>query len=84
MSNLSKIIAIIIFISCVSMEAPPELNQRTLLIDEQSPSLIYPYNSKKCSTCKVERTVEKYDLTQKEVRMKLLDVGFECHVSEKF
>ncbi len=82
--NLSNILAIIIFISCVSMEAPPPLNKRTLLIDEQSSALIYPYNYKKCKTCDIEREVLKFDLTNKEIRQKLIDIGFECRVKEKY
>ncbi len=82
MSNLNNLLAILIFTACVTMEGPPGLNKRTLLIDSQSSSLIYPYNYQKCKTCDIEREVIKFNLNDKEIRKKLIDIGFECRVKE--
>jgi len=71
---------IIVLNSCSSLAVgPPRLEDRTLLLNPDKAELIYPYFKTECRyivICKKTRIVERYDLTNKEVRKELIDKGF--------
>ena len=80
------------FIACASVLMPPRLQDRTLLIDANSASLIYPHVRDVCERpdrrffkkCKKERTVEMYSLEDAETRRILINAGFECRSKLQF
>lgn len=86
------IFLVLLLASCVTASIPLRLQDRTLLIDIQSASLIYPHVKEECKypnrrlfkRCKDVHTIIKYDLTDKRIREKLIDSGFECHSKLKF
>lgn len=75
--------------SCASFALPsvPALEQRTLLVSKDSPSLYFQYDicvKKFLGICtKSEPTRDLYDLTNKEVRAMLRDKGFVMKIAEK-
>lgn len=88
-----RVLFILLFVSsCASSTIPLREQDRTLLIDQESASLIYPYNGEVCKypnrrffrRCSPKRFILKYDLTDKAVREKLIDQGFSCQSGMRF
>lgn len=83
---------LLLFLSCATASTPFRLQDRTLLIDSKSSSLIYPYVGEECKyperrifkRCKDVHKIIKYDLKDERVRDKLISAGFECHSKLKF
>lgn len=77
--------------SCASAE-PLREQDRTLLVDPESPSLIYPYIGETCKHperrflrgCSPVRVILKYDFNQKADRDKLINMGFTCQSTARF
>lgn len=75
--------------SCASLplDSPPRLENRTLRISPDFAGFEYQYKvcvSKFLGICtKKEMKVDKYDLTDPEMRKKLLDMGFVLKVRDK-
>ena len=89
---LSLSVIILGTIACASVLLPPRLQDRTLLIDANSASLIYPHVRDVCERpdrrffkkCKKERIVEEYNLNDPETRRILIGAGFECKSKLQF
>ena len=79
-------------IACTSFDAPLRLQDRTLLIDEKSASLIYPHKIEVCKhperkflrRCKDKRIIKRYDLNNEITRRELIAAGFKCESKMKF
>jgi hypothetical protein len=90
--KLRNIIFLSLVFGCATADTPLRLADRTLLIDPLGPSLIYPYNGKKCKypnrrffkRCKNHRYVIKYDLTEKKTRDLLIASKFQCRSGLRF
>lgn len=86
-------IAILGFMSaCSVIPAMLRLQDRRLLIDRKSASLIYPTYVTKCKFpkrkffrgCYKKRVIVKYDLSDLETRMMLINAKFQCESPMRF
>lgn len=91
-TKLSFISVLVIMLWSCSLSGPLRLQDRTLLIDPLSASLIYPYNGEECKypkrrlfkRCKDKRIIIKYDLNDENVRKMLNAAGFQCVGPNRF
>ena len=68
------------------------MQDRTLLIGDDGPYLIYPYYKTVCKypnrrffkKCTKVHTTIKYDLSEKEIRDDLRNLGFRCNTRSKY
>lgn len=89
-----SIILIVSFaiISCATSLTVMRFQDRTLLFDPNSPSLIYPYTGEKCKHperrifrgCKKVRVVKRYDLRDSKTRARLINSAFTCTSKLKY
>ena len=75
-----------------SLRPPPRLADRTLSLDPEKPSLYYRYEKVVClrpdrfifKKCHNEWVLEEFDLTDKETRLKLINMGFIMQTKNRF
>ena len=94
-TNLKTALAVALglVLGCTALSVGPlRLQDRTLIIDPKSASLIYPYTGEECKHperrmfrgCKDIRKIIKYDLTDQVVRQNLIHAKFECQSPMRF
>ena len=91
--KIPTIVILSLLISCgIFSVTPLRLQDRTLLIDPRSASLIYPYMGEECKHpdrrifrgCDPVRKIIKYDLSDEGVRRELIGAKFECQSPIRF
>jgi hypothetical protein len=89
---ISKAVILLLISNCAGALPLLRIEDRTLLIGEDGPFLVYPYNKIVCKhpdrllfkQCKEVHEIIKFDLSEKETRDDLRNLGFKCNTISKY
>ena len=89
---ITKILILLMLSNCAGALPLLRMEDRTLLIGEDGPFLVYPYYKTVCKypdrvlfkQCKQEHEILKFDLSIKETRDDLRNLGFKCSTISKY